>query len=398
MLTSEEDSYQYRSTRDTDLLEVGRMLRHTSTPVVTLELTRGNGAIYKGNMLDLGRLPDLDILEIQGPGLITGPFSYLMPSLTVVDVKDQRITTIQEFLDNAPTTLSVLILSGNLIEQACFNKEYDLEYIDLSNNRLNYICGLEEQRDLDILYLQGNKLQNIDIPLRIGTVDMSDNLVQEVKNTRILLPYTGVTMDEVLLTNDDLQGSTSLVLSGGYGDLSLQMVKVCPGLVNLSVLFGHFDGSMPRVDYFQQLTSLHISSRYLSDASALIDSLPRLAHLDVLNLSDNIMQEFHIPEDHYSIRELNLARNVLENVTGLEYLDYLVTVNLASNRLQTVPEGLSRVNVDMSDNPLLGPLYVDIYGVTWNLGQTDVIVYASDGSTGSIILGTDEIDASDLVG
>lgn len=396
MLTHTDKSYEYKIRVNTSIDQVRDALRQDRDNVEDLILDVSRNSMYTEELINLGFMSQLESLDITGPGLLSGLFPNYFRDLTIIDVKDQQITSVQEFIDIAPESLSVLIMSGNLIQQVCFNKIYDLEYLDLSNNQLNYICGLQNLSDLDTLLLQNNMLKDIEIPNNIREVNMDNQLFKHPSSKMVILSNREMTIDEILVKATKLLNVTDLTISGGYGRLTIGMLKMCPYLTSLSIIAGQFAGGIPEMSYFRLLERLTVSSQSITEVDTLIEYLPYMKNLRTLDLSSNLLTEFILPDEFYYLDSINLANNRLHTVDGLQHADNLLDINLAFNDLTSIPQGLYKVNMNISDNDLNGHVVADIRGAKWILSYNDITFLSSTPrSTGIIVFG-EELSARDI--
>ena len=71
-----------------------------------------------------------------------------------------------------------------------------------------------------------------------------------------------------------------------------------------------------------------------------IENLDKLKKLQVLNLSNNIIEKLERLDKLTLLRELNLSNNLITKIEGLDNLSRLQVLNLSRNQIKHIPAGL----------------------------------------------------------
>ncbi|XP_045564073.1 centriolin isoform X4 [Salmo salar] len=73
-----------------------------------------------------------------------------------------------------------------------------------------------------------------------------------------------------------------------------------------------------------------------------IENLEKCEHLQILNVSHNVIEKIEKLEKLHNLRELHLSNNIIHKIEGLEHMASLQLLNLSSNDIEHVPLWLAK--------------------------------------------------------
>ncbi|XP_064830104.1 centriolin isoform X2 [Oncorhynchus masou masou] len=73
-----------------------------------------------------------------------------------------------------------------------------------------------------------------------------------------------------------------------------------------------------------------------------IENLEKCDHLQILNVSHNVIEKIEKLEKLHNLRELHLSNNIIHKIEGLEHMASLQLLNLSSNDIEHVPLWLAK--------------------------------------------------------
>ncbi|XP_029494434.1 centriolin isoform X8 [Oncorhynchus nerka] len=73
-----------------------------------------------------------------------------------------------------------------------------------------------------------------------------------------------------------------------------------------------------------------------------IENLEKCEHLQILNVSHNVIEKIEKLEKLHNLRELHLSNNIIHKIEGLEHMASLQLLNLSSNDIKHVPLWLAK--------------------------------------------------------
>ncbi|XP_063058446.1 transforming growth factor beta activator LRRC32 [Engraulis encrasicolus] len=377
------------------------------TNLQVLDLSENNLDVFAALKTDVGRLPSVESLDLSGNGLYTGMSDYFLrdaPALKNLSLDGNSITMIDNGTFTGSSALRKIDLHNNVIleiTEGAFEYLNDLSDLDLSMNSITCItdfnlCRLkllnlsknslelfqavELDREYELLYLdlRENKIPYFPIlpkMSRLMYLDLSRNRLRDVN--------TSGNAEEDLMSERSFKGHQrvghqdfSQLL---YLDMSFNQIKSLPSLFFSSMMF---------------LETLNVSNNCL-EAFSVTQEAP-LNGLKTLDLSFNALQELSFEQNtllslealylqgNYLgtadshlfhrlpyIRELHLQQNYLRicephaseishkprphGCVSLSSIPTLKYVSLADNSLRIVPQNAFRGSpvqvLDLSNNP-----------------------------------------------
>lgn len=295
------------------------------------------------------------------------------------------ITAINNLVNLVELDLSLNNLMGEL-DFAKFNLT-NLQDLNLSENKIKSVKGLESLPNLRILNLNENQMQNVHCAsphLKLKKLLLKLNRLKELDVS--CYPYLRVLrIDGNMLTSLDgmskLKNLDELSCKSQYDSNILdQVLTECP-----------------------DITTLDISGNANYDLESLCNHYFRhsIEFLNINVLSLCAMDLGKIPQEFAkvfpNVRELNMNFNSISDITGLNQLNHLKKLYLVSNsiaQVEGIVKGLlsSRSTLEVID-VRLNPVNIELYPYVFNPHEMDVIQLADSRKTSPIHLETlDDIE------
>ncbi|KAI5088185.1 centriolin isoform X2, partial [Silurus meridionalis] len=98
-----------------------------------------------------------------------------------------------------------------------------------------------------------------------------------------------------------------------------------------------FIKKLAKQDNLSHVRCLNLSTTHGDKYFRYIENLDRCERLQVLNLSNNIIEKIEKLEKLHQLRELHLSNNRIRKIEGLEQMANLQILNLSDNRIEHVP-------------------------------------------------------------
>ncbi|KAJ7418211.1 Leucine-rich repeat-containing protein 32 [Willisornis vidua] len=230
-----------------------------------------------------------------------------------IDLSGNLIQSISEMPLSFDTSLQCLDLSSNqisFITPGVFAHMTSLLEINLANNHLHELAQ--------------NGTEGIGLLPKVERMDLSHNNLYNgmaeyfIKQAPTLQYLSLADNSIVMISHNMFQGSPSLV------EIDLQSNII------MEIEEGAFE------------TLVNLSKLNLSTNSITCISDFNLRQLEILDLSRNSIETFHITksEDEYSLRCLDLSENKLLHFPVFPQVNKLVTLNLSNNLIQLTAESL----------------------------------------------------------
>jgi len=275
--------------------------------------------------------------------------------ITGLNLRDNQLTEIKGL--EQLTQLQRLDLSNNqLTEIKGLEQLTQLQDLRLSNNLLTEIKGLEQLTQLQTLWLNNNQLTEIkglEKLTQLQVLYLSSNPLTEIKGLEQLTQLISLDLRWNQLT--EIKGLEQLTQLQ-YLDLSSNRLTEIKGLEQLTQLqrLDLSNNQLTEIKGLEQLTQLQyldLSSNHLTE----IKGLEQLTQLQTLWLSDNQLTEIKGLEQLTQLQTLDLSNNLLTEIKGLEQLTQLQKLYLYNNQLTEI-KGLEQLTqlqyLNLSSNHL----------------------------------------------
>ena len=304
-------------------------------------------------------IPSLKVLDLNNNDLKRFCKSIKLTSLTEINLSINQITKIDDDFGTM-ANLKYMDLSINRITAVpkTFSKLTNLTYVDISNNLLSaFPQSLLQLKSIIILKLKENKIDSLPNGISkmtsLQVLDISFNMIEKISPSLCKLSKLSVldvSANPINEINDQIQMLTSIK----EFNISYSPLKTLPksfmSLVGLRKLtLQHTSLKVPPagLQQFSRVTELNLSNGELEK----VTELPCGGSVD---LSCNQITEFDLPEQQYTIHKLNLCDNNLKDFPNIRCLQQIKNLCIAKNMLNNIPMelfcGSALTNLDLSSN------------------------------------------------
>lgn len=244
--------------------------------------------------------------------------------------------------------LNIVDLSNNKISNVYSIGTLNVSDVNLSNNAIVDISGLNSDSQLTKLNLSNNKIVDLSplssLPI-LNTLDVSNNNKQVSAGGYDLSPLANlVTLENLNLSNDNVKNIAPLenldamvninLNSNGIQDISgLENMSL---LENLSLANNYLISDISVIKNLENVDSIDLSGNKVRDLSPLAN----LTKLTSLNLGYNNISDVTPLQDLTQLEELELNDNSITDVYPLMTLTNLNTLYIKDNgKIDTTPLG-----------------------------------------------------------
>ncbi|MFP4845578.1 T9SS type A sorting domain-containing protein [Winogradskyella sp. PE311] len=323
-------------------------LAHGQTTVVPddnfedyLETHSANGSLV--NLGDPNSMGD----GIANNNLVLTDRVNSVATLSIIDLEIVNIEGIEDF-----TSLEILVCNNNRIETVDVSLNFNLELLNVSNNRITGELNVINNVNLESLFCSSNQITTLNLSANtvLKNLDASNNALisldlSSINSVVCPNPQSDpVTVCQGSATvNVSRNQLSSLIMANGYNDLVfLFNASENPDLFCIQIDTGFTPTGWIKDDwaYYSDNTCVDIYT-YVPDDNfeqALID----LGHDDTL---DNLV----LTENIDTLTDLNVSNTSISNLTGIEDFIALETLNCSINTIESL---------DLSNNTLLEQLDV----------------------------------------
>jgi internalin A len=193
-----------------------------------------------------------------------------------------------------------------------------LEYLNLSNNKIPYLAPLKELTELKILDISKNRIISI-VALsnleKLQVLNISRNNIQDVNAISKHLNLLHLGLHKTKIKNLDKVCTISNLLSldiGGNSISSYNLLEKLEKLISLNISFSKIR-KYDFLNHIKELRSLNISGNNLID----IGFLNKTNHINNLSLSSNKINDLSPLANLAELNILNLDRNSITDITPL---------------------------------------------------------------------------------
>ncbi len=303
-------------------------------------------------------------------------------NVTDLDLSDMGIWDISAL--SGCQYITHLNLSGNNVSDLSplMNLPY-LQWLDISNNSVSDLRPLMGISTLYFLNAAGNAVSStsaLTMMTGLGTLYLDGNPIRDFSGLRKLKNLTTLGLAQTGLSDQDvgyLQGLQSLGTLNvtdnpgltAYGVDTLRMYM--PGcMVTHSAMATNvgFDGRTVPSD----TTELHLAGQNITDITA-VQQLNELQTVDLsVNMISNIYP-FIFADCRYTVTNLNLSYNNLSDLTPLSMMPNLQTLDLSYNQISSLQALMNLTNLRslrLTGNPLS---ITDVNALCYALPNCEVI-------------------------
>lgn len=259
-----------------------------------------------------------------------------LTQLIALNLNQNQLTKVKG-LDNL-TELCILQLNDNkLFEINGLENLKKLNYLNLGSNQLVEIKGLETLTELTYLNLGYNQLveiKGLERLTKLTSLTLTNNTIEEITGLGTLTKLIFLSLSHNLIAEiKGLETLTRLDYLGLYNN-NIKEIKGLETLANLTEL--DLDNNeiteIKELEKITGLTQLHLSYNKLTE----IKNLEKLTKLTQLSLDDNKIKEIKGLEKLRQLTRLDLSDNDLKEIKGLEKLRKLTFLDLGINGITEI--------------------------------------------------------------
>jgi Leucine-rich repeat (LRR) protein/cellulose biosynthesis protein BcsQ len=254
----------------------------------------------------------LDLSELE---LVKIPDSVgELKQLESLDISNNIITDLVG-LENL-SNLKVLSISKNLIKEIqSLDNLKSLRELDASFNEISSFKGLEHLGKLNQLFINNNKISDISGVEHLKSLkqlDLSYNEIVDL-NGIDLLDY----LEELYVSNNQIQ--------------NLKIREIVRTIQVLDIRNNEIS-NLSDIGKLVNLRQLNLSNNYIEELSG----IENLSALKDLNISYNSIRSFHNLKDLSRLEQLDISNNRVRQVFKIENLKALIQLNLANNEIEDI--------------------------------------------------------------
>ena len=261
---------------------------------------------------------------------------------TSVNINVHQLTVVlaELFPDLNLAQVVARALGVSVIEPIESSRLTSLNFLDASNTRISDLTGISSLRNLEVLLLNNNGINNLEPGIFNGLTNLEMLTLNNNQINKLELgTFAGLTNLEMLTLNNNHLNHLEL---GAFNDLA-----------NLATLWlDSNEISQLEPEIFTDLTSLaelDLGNNQIDN----LDSLVALPNLAWLGLSGNQIKSLKPLTALASLTTLGLSSNQIENLAPLAELTELAWLNLGNNRIDKL-------------NPLASLTNLATLGLSWN--------------------------------
>ena len=276
-----------------------------------------------GNRIkSLGTLTQFPIIETRSKIL------QIQDSLQQKNLKEEQKTSLileltelaEKFKSKNYTLLELNLSNNRLLGISGIEMFEGIRWLNIADNSLIDLEGLSKLKSLSTLYLQGNQLGRVE-----GYEDVNRNKIYDLGE-----PVVDQSGNGKRDTNPLVEISSLPVLRNLY--LYDNMIKNVVGLQDLPslsvlLLSGNIIEEIREIGNLKSVRRLSLNSNFIYDLTGL-QELTNLSHLD---LTENRICDLRPVGTLQQLKELRLQSNHILNITPLARLQILQTLSLAKN-------------------------------------------------------------------
>ena len=302
---------------------------------------------------DIFNFPNLSHIETRNHRL-QQPLEWLsqLTQLTSLDLSNNELSSLSG-LENLSNLSSLDLRNNQLSSLEGLGQLSNLSYLDLRNNQLSSLEGLEQLSNLSSLDLGFNQLSSLEglgQLSNLSSLDLDNNQLSNIfrrlsnsniKNLRQLHNLSLLRLGGNRLSNIKNLGQISNLSYLSLRQNQLSSLDDLGQLSNLSSLNVSWNklSSLKGLGQLSNLSSLNVSWNKLSS----LEGLGQLSNLSFLYLKGNKLSSLKGLGQLSNLSSLDLEDNQLSSLEGLGQLSNLSSLNLEDNRLSSL-EGLGQLS------------------------------------------------------
>jgi len=235
--------------------------------------------------------PEPPVSVIEGEAVNPDPWGDLDPEAEVVDLNHHRLARVDERIDRLKA-VSVLTLRWNMLKTIeNLSPLVTLTELELYDNQITEITGLEALVNLEILDISFNrirKIQNLGALTKLRKLFLCANKIAKIENL------------------EDLTNLETLEL----GDNRLRAIE--------------------NVGHLSKLREFYVGKNKITR----LQNLHELASLELLSIQSNRIVKLENLDKLPKLEQLYVSHNGIQKIEGLDNNGELTTLDLAGNRIK----------------------------------------------------------------
>jgi hypothetical protein len=255
--------------------------------------------------------------------------------------KEYKVQLKKSSLIDSTELLKTLVINyryiSNIKDIIGLENLFDLQALNLSDNRITEIKGLDTLSNLKVLKLHHNnitEIKGLENLFNLQELYLSYNKITEIKGLNTLSNLKVLELHSNNIT--EIKGLENFFnlqeLHLSYNKIT--EIKGLNALSNLKVLKLHSNNitEIKGLEDLSKLQELHLSYNKITE----IKGLDTLSNLKILSLYNNYITEIKGLEKSSNLQKLYLSNNEISEIKGLETLLNLQILNLSYNKIDEI--------------------------------------------------------------
>jgi hypothetical protein len=259
-------------------------------------------------------------------------------------------------------TRGIILSNRQIVELKIVGLE-KLQSLDLSNNSIEKIEGIDRLNYLQEIDLEGNKIKKLKdtkYPISLQILWLGHNLIEQMDGIDYLTNLSCLNLNNNMIERiEGIDGLTALRELNLLGNKIRKIeVKNSPITLTYLNLESNMINSIKNIDGLHRLTGLQqlvLSYNLIEE----IEGMDRLADLRSIHLADNKIKKINGLDSLIHLQTINLCHNQIEKIEGIHHLSELEDLFLFQNPIKYVPmsimglRNLKYLNTDKIFDPMI---------------------------------------------
>ncbi|AKA68125.1 leucine-rich repeat domain-containing protein [Clostridium scatologenes] len=301
---------------------------------VRSEINKPSGDIYKS---DVERIVSLKPYA-EGIQDISGIENLI--NLQFLDLSQSKINDISE-LKNLSKLQTLLLNDNEISDIGSLQNLTDLKQLDLEDNRISDITPLQYLSDLSELSLKNNRITNISRLkwlTNLKTLYLSKNQISDYSPVKgyydnlidkdFNMSDSTDSKDIVIFKDENLEKAVRDKINKETGDIYITDVK---NIISLNASHKNIK-EISGIENLTSLQTLDLGNNQITDISV----LSSLTNLEMLNLSYNEFSDISKLKGLTKLETLNLKSNEIQDISAIQILNNLKSLNLSNCKISNI--------------------------------------------------------------
>lgn len=310
-----------------------------------VELKLSNNGI--SDISFLNTLKKLEILDIGHNKISNLKSIESLKNLFILDIHTNNIRELKHL--NSLENLKILAADGNKINDLTgIEGLYNLTDLYLGMNNISELNGLRRLTSIESLYLSINNINDISslVELKqLKSLDLSKNRISDFSCLRELKELSTLDLSECQIVDigfiNECKKLTELHLWGN----KIKNISSIGGLKKLKVLNLSFNQikEFTKAKELKNIINLNLGWNRITN----INFVKFFDNLTSLDLRSNKITDFKPIEEIKTIKTLDLSNTGISDLSILQKLNSLTSIKLCANQIQTIPEWLIEMGLEL---------------------------------------------------